>query len=171
MIDRLHELSFEGDILRRGFWLYVWEVMPSQGDPLYYVGRTGDSSSTNAQSPFNRMAQHLGFAVNSNMLRRHLAMHDVEPEECTFRLVALGPLEAESVAEGRGEHDERRDVIAAMERALAETMTAAGCLVMNTFDSRKALNAARFAEVRAAFASAFPVLANGADTAAPPTRR
>jgi len=64
-----------GGILQRGFWLYVWEVTPADKAPLYYVGRTGDSSSTNAQSPFNRMGQHLGFAKNSNMLRRHLMQH------------------------------------------------------------------------------------------------
>lgn len=166
-MHRLHELRFGGDILRRGFWLYVWEVTPLRGPPLYYVGRTGDSSSTNAQSPFNRMAQHLGFAVNSNMLRRHLALRDVEPEDCAFRLVALGPLEEESIAEGRHEHDGRRDLVAAMERALAETMVAAGCLVMNTVPSRKTLDAARFADVRAAFASAFPVLAAADETAMP----
>lgn len=170
MADRPHELSFEGAILRRGFWLYVWEVTPPRGERLYYVGRTGDSSSTNAQSPFNRMAQHLGFAVNSNMLRRHLGVHGVEPEECSFRLVALGPLERESIAHGRGEHDRRRDVIAAMERALAETMTAAGCTVMNTVASRKTLDAARFAHVRDAFASAFPILSGAAEQSQADTR-
>lgn len=58
----VHEIRFEGGILQRGFWLYVWKVTPADQAPLYYVGRTGDSSSTNAQSPFNRMGQHLGFA-------------------------------------------------------------------------------------------------------------
>ena len=46
------------DALERGFWLYVW-VIDGAGDTLHYVGRTGDSSSSNAQSPFNRMGQHL----------------------------------------------------------------------------------------------------------------
>ena len=36
------------------------------------MGRTGDSSSSNAQSPFNRMDQHLGFNKRSNVLRRRL---------------------------------------------------------------------------------------------------
>ena len=161
MTPSLHELRFEGGILQRGFWLYVWEVKPPQGEAVYYVGRTGDSSSTNAQSPFNRMGQHLGFAANSSMLRRHLVAHSIRPEQCRFRLVALGPLEAESIAEGRVEHDARRDVLAAMEKALAETLKGAGCLVMNTVKSRKDLDAARFAEVRGAFAQAFPALAHG----------
>lgn len=156
----LFELRFDGGILQRGFWLYVWEITPPSSGVVYYVGRTGDSSSTNAQSPFNRMGQHLGFAQNSNMLRRHLAHRGLEPEKCSFRLVALGPLEVESVSEGRNEHDQRRDVVAAMERALAETMTAAGCQVMNKVVSRKGLDAERFERVRTAFARAFPALAN-----------
>lgn len=158
MTADLHEVRFNGGILQRGFWLYVWEITPPDGRALYYVGRTGDSSSTNAQSPFNRMGQHLGFARNSNMLRRHLGEHDVEPDQCVFRLVALGPLEEESRAESRDEHDDRRDRVAAMEKALAETLTAAGCRVINRVVSRKALDGARFAEVRAAFATAFPHL-------------
>jgi hypothetical protein len=154
----LHSVSFNGGILERGFWLYVWEILPPKGGALYYVGRTGDSSSTNAQSPFNRMGQHLGFAENSNMLRRHLRRHSVKPERCEFRLVALGPLEEESTAASRDEHDERRDRIAAMEKALAETLAAAGCQVMNRVVSVKTLNAAQFARVRTAFATAFPHL-------------
>ena len=79
MTSDLREVKFNGGILQRGFWLYVWEVTPLGGKALYYVGRTGDSSSTNAQSPFNRMGQHLGFARNSNMLRRHLSSLEAAP--------------------------------------------------------------------------------------------
>jgi hypothetical protein len=157
MTGELHELHFRGGILRRGFWLYVWEVSPPQGSALYYVGRTGDSSSTNAQSPFNRMGHHLGFA-RANMLRRHLTKQRIEPERCAFRLVALGPLEAESRKSKRHEHDQRRDVVAAMEKALAEMMRAAGCRVMNVVTCRKRLDRARFSRVRAAFGRAFPAL-------------
>jgi hypothetical protein len=159
----VHEVTFGGGILRRGFWLYVWEIRPPDGRSLYYVGRTGDSSSTNAQSPFNRMGQHLGFAANSCMLRRHLGNHGVQPEDCSFRLVALGPLEAESTAITRVEHDERRDLLAAMEKALAEALKAAGCLVMNRVVSRKQLDDARFEQVRKALAGAFPQLAEEID--------
>ena len=155
----LHEVSFRGGILQRGFWLYVWEITAPEGRSLYYVGRTGDSSSTNAQSPFNRMGQHLGFAANSCMLRRHLVNRSVQPEDCSFRLVALGPLQAESTASTRAEHDERRDVVAAMEKALAEALSAAGCVVMNSVASRKHLDRSRFEQVLTAFTEAFPQLA------------
>ena len=153
-----YELVFHGGILRRGFWLYVWEVTQPSGEKLYYVGRTGDSSSTNAQSPFNRMGQHLGFAKNSNMIRRHLERHGAVPDLCEFRLVSHGPIEEESSADGRVEHDERRDRVAAMERALAEAMCEAGYRVVNTVKCRKPLEAERFEGVLAAFGQAFPAL-------------
>jgi hypothetical protein len=154
----VHEVCFEGGILQRGFWLYVWEVTPADQAPLYYVGRTGDSSSTNAQSPFNRMGQHLGFAKNSNMLRRHLTQHGAVPESCAFRLIPLGPIEQEARTPGRREHDQRRDLVAAMEKALAELLASSGLTVMNRVVSHRPLDQARFAQVRTAFAKAFPQL-------------
>jgi hypothetical protein len=154
----LHELQFDGSVLRRGFWLYVWEITPAGQPPLYYVGRTGDSSSTNAQSPFNRMGQHLGLGEKSNMLRKHLGKHQIEPEICAFRLVALGPLEQESEAVERTEHDKRRDVVAAMEKALAAAMREVGYQVMNEVSSRKSLDLERFRDVLRAFAEKFPLL-------------
>lgn len=154
----LHELKFDGSVLEREFWLYVWEVTPQNRAPLFYVGCTGDGSSTNAQSPFNRMGQHLGFAENSSMLRRHLGKHQIDPESCTFRLVALGPLEQESEAVERAEHDERRDVVAALEKALAGAMRDAGYHVMNIVKSRKTLDRARFNDVLLAFSENFTEL-------------
>lgn len=164
----IHEVRFEGGVLRRGFWLYVWEVTPADRAPLYYVGRTGDSSSTNAQSPFNRMGQHLGFAKNSNMLRRHLTQQGASPESCAFRLLAFGPIEQEAKTPGRREHDQRRDLVAAMERALAELLSSTGLKVMNRVGSRKPLDEARFAQVRAAFAKVFPQLPDATPVIAEP---
>ncbi len=153
-VTDLYEVRFDGGILQRGFWLYVWEVTPPEGKPLFYVGRTGDSSSTNAQSPFNRMWQHLGFAKNSNMLRKHLLENKADPELCSFRLVAVGPVEKESCED----HNARRDVVAAMEKALADVMEAAGCKPMNKVNCRKPLDEDRFAEIRDSFTRAFPPL-------------
>ena len=42
-------------MLARGFWLYVWEVTDSSGKKWLYVGRTGDSSSPNAQDRHSRV--------------------------------------------------------------------------------------------------------------------
>lgn len=152
-----YEVAFQGGMLKRGFWLYVWEISLPDGTHRYYVGRTGDSSSKSAQSPFNRMGQHLGIA-KSNMLRRHLDKHGIEPEACVFRLVAVGPLEAESKDAMRHQHDERRDLVAAMEKTLAESLSVAGCQVLNRVACRKPLDRDRYAQVRHTFAAAFPHL-------------
>ena len=151
-----HELSFNGKLLGRGFWLYVWEIKTPNKQFLYYVGRTGDSSSLNAQSPFNRMGQHLGFKKASNVLRRHLEGKKIVPESCQFRLISHGPILKESKNED--EYRKRRDIIAAMEKALADEMTAVGYNVLNTVNCRMKLNEARFAPVRAAFAKHFKKL-------------
>src|SRR5689334_11159703 len=111
MTAATYELTFNGGVLERGFWLYVWEITTPQQTRLYYVGRTGDSSSPNAQSPFNRMGQHLGFRVQSNPLRRHLQKRRISPEKCNLRLVAYGPVLEVSK---RDEHHKRRDKIAAL---------------------------------------------------------
>jgi hypothetical protein len=151
-----HAFAFSGELLQRGFWLYVWEIQPRGGTTIYYVGRTGDSSSLNAQSPFNRMGQHLGFNIKSNVLRRRLKESGIAPEICEFRLVAHGPILAE--AESLEEHRRTRDVVAALEKALAEAMSAAGYEVINRVDCRMVLDDDLFAKVRAAFAPHFPQL-------------
>ena len=148
MVAGTHELVFDGGLLERGFWLYVWEITTPEGAHLCYVGRTGDSSSMNAQSPFNRMGQHLGFNDKSNPLRRYLGTEGIEPEKCSFRLVTHGPILEE--AKIPSEHRERRDRIGAMEKALAAAMC------------RIELDTEMFADIRAAFAGRFPKLANGA---------
>lgn len=154
-----YEIAFDGRILNRGFWLYVWEITMPEQARLYYVGRTGDSSSSNAQSPFNRMGQHLGFNSKSNVLRRHLAAKGIDSETCTFRLVTHGPILEEAAT--RDQHRERRDRIAAMEKALADAMTAAGYSVINRIDCRVELDTELFASVRDAFAVHFSRMGRG----------
>jgi hypothetical protein len=156
------ELKFNGELLQRGFWLYVWEIQTPKKTLLYYVGRTGDSSSINAQSPFNRMGQHLGFNEKSNVLRRHLKGKKINPDSCSFRLIAHGPILKE--AKTKDEHRKRRDSIAAMEKALANEMTEVGYKVINTVNCRKKLDAPKFALVRAAFAVHFEMLDDGKKT-------
>jgi hypothetical protein len=157
-----HDFKFNGQLLNRGFWLYVWEITLPGGAKLYYVGRTGDSSSSNAQSPFNRMGQHLGFNDKSNVLRRRLRARGIDPAKCVFRLVAHGPVLEEATTRAR--HLECRDRIAALERALATAMAASGYDVMNTVNCRVELDAETFVGVRAAFAAHFKNLASGPET-------
>jgi len=151
-----HRLEFNGGILQRGFWLYIWEITPPSGEAIYYVGRTGDSSSPFAQSPFNRMGQHLGFNKNSNVLRRRLKLLGIHPEACRFQLVTHGPILEE--AGHPTEHLARRNHVAALEKALAEALLAAGYAVVNKVHCRHRLDEEVFFKVKAAFSDAFPKL-------------
>lgn len=69
---RVHELTFTGSFLRRGFWLYAWVIIAADHQVYVYVGRTGDSSSLNAQSPFSRMSLIWVLIVAQTHLARHL---------------------------------------------------------------------------------------------------
>lgn len=157
MTAKIHQLTCNGGLLERGFWLYVWEITTPRDTHLYYVGRTGDSSSIKAQSPFNRMGQHLGFNKHANPVRHYLNAEDVDPERCSFRLVAYGPILEEAAT--LEEHRQRRDRIGAMEKTLAAAMASAGYRVINAINCRTNLDAKLFAGVRQAFASYFKKLA------------
>ena len=156
MAAATHTLTLPGPMLERGFWLYVWKIDSPVGE-LLYVGRTGDNSSPHASPPFTRMGQHLSKNPNQNALRRHLESRGITPEECaSFRLVAHGPLfpEAKDMEEHRGP----RDVVAALEKALADTLRAVGYEVLNDVRSLMPLDETLFATVRSEFAVHFPKL-------------
>ena len=156
MTPATYSLSFSGQILQRGFWLYVWEISTPWQDKRYYVGRTGDSSSCNAQSPFNRMGQHLGANDKSNVLRRQLKKIGLDPELCTYRLIAHGPIMKEAAS--FEEHKGPRDIVAAIEKALAAALTEAGYYVINAVHSKGPVNEQLFEAVRLAFAQELPRL-------------
>lgn len=86
-------MKFEGQVLQRGFWLYVWKISNCNGEWLY-VGRTGDSSSANAGSPFSRIGQHLDFrrTARGNLLTKQLTKNSIDPFNSQFSMVAVGPL-------------------------------------------------------------------------------
>lgn len=159
--------TLPGAMVQRGFWLYVWRAETPVGD-LLYVGRTGDNSSPNAVAPYTRMGQHLGFQPTQNALRKHLISKGVAPESCiAFYLTAHGPILAEiegdkSTREARdtlmSAHQARCRIVAAIEKALADDLTAAGYPVMNKVNCKAQLDASAYATVRAAFAEHFPKL-------------
>jgi hypothetical protein len=156
MAGKTYVVALDGEMVERGFWIYVWEATTPAGEELLYVGVTGDSSSRNAQSPFNRMGQHLGPARNSSMLRNWLGKRGIVPEQCTFRLVAHGPVLDE--ADDWAEHCARRDILAGMERQLIEDLVSAGYDVMNRSQSKMPLEETLYREVRRAFAEHFEKL-------------
>lgn len=156
MLPKLHELTFPGDMNRRGFWLYVWRIESPIGE-LLYVGRTGDSSSLNAASPIKRMGQHLDAKAKGNMLYRHLRCKGIDPETCAkFQLFAYGPLAPEE--ESRCNHRRQRDKAAALEKRLADALGT--CYhVMNKVNCKKQLDEQLWSQVHEAFSSHFPLLA------------
>lgn len=126
---RLHRLTFPGALLKRGFWLYAWRIRCGDQE-FYYVGRTGDSSSQYASSPFSRLGRHLDMrsAATANMLLRHIRRLGLDPEMCDYELLAFGPLFPEQTTLDL--HRERRDIIAPLERALVELFRTQGHLVV-----------------------------------------
>lgn len=151
-----HELKLPGAMLERGFWLYVWRITSPIGELLYVV-RTEDTSSLNAAAPFARMGQHLGSNERDNMLRRHLQRRQVRPERCiSFDLIAHGPVFEE--ARDWQTHKKRRDIVSALEKALADGLAGSGYDVLNKVKDRHELDSRRWATVRAAFATHFPRL-------------
>jgi hypothetical protein len=151
-------VRLDGELLRRGFWLYVWEITTTAGDKLLYVGRTGDSSSANAQSLFHRMGQNLGTLATSSMVRNNLEKRGVDPRQCQFRMVGHGPMFEEPAEKAMEAHKPIRDKLAGIEKKLAEDLKAAGYDVMNIVRSKAPLDEALYEDVRAAFAAEFPGL-------------
>lgn len=158
MAAATHLVELDGALLRRGFWLYVLEAGLPDGKQFLYVGRSGDSSSFNAQSAYNRLGQHLGAAPTTNQMRQYLERKDLEPEECHYRFIAYGPVLAEAATKDQVSHYPLRDKIAAMERELAILLAAAEYSVLNEVRSRKPLDKDSFRPVFEAFAEYFPRL-------------
>ncbi len=157
MAAETHKLVIPVALLERGFWLYVWRVEAPGGKFFYYVGRTGDNSSPYATPPYQRMGQHLGHQKSQNALRKHLLERDIKPEDCrAFHLIAHGPLFPQ--AEDMEAHKKPRDIVAALEKALADALKEAGYEVMNTLRCRKPLDVDLFTSVQTAFGAHFPEL-------------
>jgi hypothetical protein len=126
-----YAMSFHGEILQRGFWLYLWDVRTGR-ERYMYVGRTGDSSSANAASPFQRIGRHLEFRGNAkaNSLSRQLKAVAADRSKCSFEMTAIGPLfEEQGTLE---EHKPYRDRVGALETALAQRLRDRGYKVIST---------------------------------------
>jgi hypothetical protein len=126
-----YQMTFQGEVLARGFWLYVWEIV-SGSNRYFYVGRTGDSSSAHAASPFNRIGQHLDFRENAkgNSLAKRLNEVGINPRTSNFRMLALGPFSPEQVT--FDEHKPFRDQMATYEHELANYLKTEGYNVLGS---------------------------------------
>ena len=122
------ELVLDGKLLKRGFWVYVIKAVESNGEALYYVGRTGDSSSNNAQSPFNRLTSHLSVKPKGNSLMKNLQSYGVKLEDLILKMHFHGPVYLEQ--DTFEEHKIYRDKVAVLERKIANQLKQRRCIVM-----------------------------------------
>jgi hypothetical protein len=123
------QLTFSGSLLKRGFWIYLWRVHIGKRI-LIYVGRTGDSSSRYASSPFNRLGMHLDLrqTAKGNSLVRLLKESGINPMSCTFEMFAIGPLFKEQ--HSFAAHKPYRNRVALLEAELASYLKDNGYFVL-----------------------------------------
>ncbi|MCJ8350893.1 hypothetical protein [Moritella sp.] len=140
-----YETHFTGKILERGFWLYVWRISAGQ-KTVWYVGRTGDSSSANAASPFGRLSQHLDLrpSAKANMLAKNLRSSGMVPEDCEYRLLTLGPLFPEQ--NDFEAHKPYRDIVGKLEAELAYNLSQRELSVLGSHPKRGSFDKVLFAE-------------------------
>ena len=132
-------VRFDGTLLRRGFWLYAWKIVAGSRT-VFYVGRTGDSSSNNAASPFNRIGTHLDARPNAkaNSLTRRLLETGLKPEECQFHMAAVGPLFPEQA--DFAAHCPVRDLMASLEHRVASHFRDRGYEVLGVHTATGTVN-------------------------------
>jgi hypothetical protein len=123
-----YRLAFDGAILARGFWIYVWKIQHA-GEIAVYVGRTGDSSSPNASSPFRRAGQHLDLKIGAkgNSLLRAIEGLGWKAQCCRFEQISLGPFFSEQ--NSMESHTPYRDRVAAIEFAVSQVVGSEFCLI------------------------------------------
>jgi hypothetical protein len=148
-------MEFSGKLLKRGFWLYIWDIKQDRRRHLY-VGRTRDTSSPHASSPFRRIGQHLDTRLNAkgNALGRQLKSAGINPETCVFEMTAIGPIFDEQ--ETMPNHIPFRDETAALERALADELKRRGYEVLGTHPKAKEPNPKLLSQVIEGLQSWFP---------------
>ena len=106
--------------------------MRTSSDRILYVGRTGDSSSPNASSPFSRIAQHLDFRPNAkgNALAKQLNKREIDPTICSYKMLAIGPIFPEQ--DTFEMHRPFRDIMATLEKLVADLLIKKGYCVLGT---------------------------------------
>jgi len=132
---RCHKAKFDGSLLKRGFWIYIYTI-EHNGEEVLYVGRTGDSSSPYAASPFLRLTGHLSrkLTAKSAAMLNQLTNYGFDVEMCLFELHAFGPLYPEQPSFEK--HKPYRDILAGLEKALAQELKDRGYTVIGTHQSK-----------------------------------
>ena len=155
---RVCSLQFDGHMLMRGFWLYVWRIT-SGVEIVIYVGRTGDSSSNFASSPFVRIGRHLDLrkTAKSNSLARHLLEKRLDPAKCEYEFIAIGPLFPEQEKKNTENHRQFRDRTGALEFFVATELRARGYYVLGQHSSRTSPDARDLALLDSFLDDHFPI--------------
>jgi len=93
-----YSLSFDGEMLKRGFWLQVWAIH-FNGQQYIYINQSGDGSWPNAPSPISGLSQHFDTSKHApkNSLASCLHSAEINPQGSYFRMIALGPIFEEQV--------------------------------------------------------------------------
>ena len=79
------------------------------------------------------------------MLFRHMRTRGLDPQRCSYKLIAVGPVFPEQrTIEAHRKH---RDIVAPLEAALAQHLRAKGHDVCGSHSSRHPLDASLFSQV------------------------
>ena len=110
--------------------------------------RTGDSSSPNASSPFNRIGQHLDFRPNAkgNALAKRLKEAGINPKLSYFYMLALGPIFQEQ--DNFASHKPYRDQMATIENELASFLRSQGFDVLGIHHKGSSVQKALLDEIQ-----------------------
>jgi hypothetical protein len=158
MTGELHQFTIPAQILKRGFWLYIWKVGLPDGTIVHYVGMTGDTGAALAQSAMNRVAAHLGRNIKSNALRRYLKSKcNIDLEDCaSIDFYAFGPVyDKPSVSD----YSRQRGKVAALEKHLWAQMQSGNYKMLNRQPQSLAeLDSERWKDVWRTFRKVFRAL-------------
>lgn len=157
-MPRLCTLSFDGAMLTRGFWLYVWEITNKDGRVVHYLGKTGVKHTRMIPSAYTVASFQLGHSANNNALRRHLESVGLDPGQCSFRFHAYGPVFDTS---SKKTHGEQYDIMAGLETGLSDALLKAGYDLLNPLNRRMPVDETLFAQVRRVLSETLPRLAEG----------
>jgi len=125
-----YSFGMDGNLLKRGFWLYLIHVrVNSRKKGYFYVGMTGDTSSTNAASFFSKLGRHLGNNRNNNTLRKRLDEKKIDASDCNFVTLAIGPLFDEINI--RQKHIKIRRTVSYLEKCLLGYLKKKGLYILN----------------------------------------
>lgn len=151
-----YSMTFDGAVLQRGFWLYIWRITTDTNATVIYVGRTGDSSSPHAASPFQRIGAHLDARAKAkgNALARQLRKAGLQSHVCRYEMTAVGPLFPEQASMER--HIPIRDKVAALETCLASYLESRGYTVIGDHGLARECDPAMWTRVRELVDSKFP---------------